>query len=635
VNFPGETRRFAPLGDDGDVVVARDVMVAMRDGVRLAADVYRPARDGGVDGTPLPVLVERTPYGKHLASRSEIDVGMSAPRPRSEVAREFARAGYAVVIQDCRGRHASEGEFTKYLAEAADGYDTMAWIVGEPWCNGRIGTFGLSYAAHTQMAAACLSPPGLKCMVLDSGGFSSAYRCGIRQGGAFELKQATWAYRQAKESRAAQADPAIVAALDAEDIRLWFTAMPWSEGRSPVRALPEYEHYLLEQWRHGTFDDYWKQLGLYAEGYYDTLADIPVMLMSSWYDAYVHTTFDNYAGLRRRASRPVEVIMGPWTHGNRNETVFGDVEFGAAATFDGNVAASWIAHRRRWFDRWLKDAPAPRHGPRVRLFLMGGGSGTRTSRGKVDHGGRWIGADDWPLPGTEWRSLYLEPSGRLDDAAPVAPRASLAYDFDPRDPVPTIGGALTSGEPIFEGGAYDQREDPRFFGCTRAGLPLTARRDVLSFETAPLAHDVAVVGPVRVELFVSSSAPDTDFTAKLVDVHPPTRDDPAGFAMNVTDGIFRCRYRSGWSTPSPVVPGEVFAITIEPFATANLFKAGHRIRLDVASSNFPKYDVNPNTGGPEGVGRTFDVARNTVHMEASHPSRIVLPVVDASALKPF
>jgi len=631
-----EARRFVPLGGTHDVVVARDVMVTMRDGVRLATDVYRPARNGSAVDAPLPVLVERTPYGKHLASRSEIDAGMSAPRQRSEVARAFAKAGYVVVIQDCRGRHASEGEFTKYLSEAADGYDTMAWIVGEPWCNGRIGTFGLSYAAHTQMAAACLSPPGLACMVLDSGGFSSAYRCGIRQGGAFELKQATWAYRQAKESRAAQADPAIVAALEAENIRTWFTAMPWSEGRSPVRALPEYEHYLLEQWRHGTFDDYWTQLGLYAAGHYDTLPDIPVMLMSSWYDAYVHTTFDNYAGLRRRASRPVEVIMGPWTHGNRNATAFGDVEFGAAATFDGHVAASWIVHRLAWFDRWLKDAPAPElPAPRVRLFLMGGGSGARTSRGKLVHGGRWIGADDWPLPGTEWRSLYLEPTGALVDGAPTARDASLSYDSDPRDPVPTIGGALTSGEPIFEGGAYDQREDPRFFGCTRPGLPLAARRDVLSFETAPLARDVAVVGPVRVELFVSSSALDTDFTAKLVDVHPPTRDDPAGFAMNITDGIFRCRYRSGWSTPSPIVPGEVFAITIEPFATANLFKAGHRIRLDIASSNFPKYDVNPNTGGPEGFGRTFDVARNAVHMEAAHPSRIVLPVVDSAALTPL
>jgi putative CocE/NonD family hydrolase len=625
------TAADAAVSPAGDTAVIRDVMVTMRDGVRLATDVYRPARDGVALDAPLPVLLERTPYGKHLQSRSEIDVGMREPRLRADVAREFARGGYVVIFQDCRGRHGSEGDFTKYLSEAADGFDTMAWITRQPWCDGRIGTFGLSYAAHTQMAAACLNPPGLACMVLDSGGFSSAYRCGIRQGGAFELKQATWAYRQAKESRRAQADPSIARALEAEDIREWFTAMPWAEGRSPVRWQPEYESYLLEQWRHGTFDAYWRQLGLYAAGHYDTLPKIPVMLMSSWYDAYVHTTFDNYAGLRRDPQRAVEVIMGPWTHGNRNATSFGDVDFGDVASFDGNVAANWITHRRQWFDRWLKPrVPENAAGPRVRVFLMGGGSERKTAAGKLDHGGRWLGATDWPLPNAQSRSYYLEPEGRLALAVPTIADARADYDFDPRDPVPTIGGALTSGEPVFEGGAFDQREDARFFGCTHPGLPLAARRDVLAFETAALAEDVAVIGPVTVELWVSSSAADTDFTAKLIDVHPPSADYPAGFAMNITDGIFRCRYRSGWDHPTPIVPGEAFRITIEPFATANLFKAGHRIRLDISSSNFPKFDINPNTGGPEGRGRVADVARNSVYMDAARPSRLVLPVVDVS-----
>lgn len=627
------TAADAAVSPAGDIAVIRDVMVTMRDGVRLATDIYRPARDGVALDAPLPVLLERTPYGKHLQSRSEIDVGMHEPRLRADVAREFARGGYVVIFQDCRGRHGSEGDFTKYLSEAADGFDTMAWITRQPWCDGRIGTFGLSYAAHTQMAAACLNPPGLACMVLDSGGFSSAYRCGIRQGGAFELKQATWAYRQAKESRRAQADPSIARALEAEDIRDWFTAMPWAEGRSPVRWQPEYESYLLEQWRRGTFDAYWRQLGLYAAGHYDTLPKIPVMLMSSWYDAYVHTTFDNYAGLRREPQRAVEVIMGPWTHGNRNATAFGDVDFGHAASFDGNVAANWIAYRRQWFDRWLKpDAPKNAAGPRVRVFLMGGGSGRKTAAGKLDHGGRWLGAADWPPPDAQSRSYYLEPEGRLALAVPTIADARADYDFDPRDPVPTIGGALTSGEPVFEGGAFDQREDARFFGCTHPGLPLAARRDVLAFETAPLAEDVAVIGPVTVDLWVSSSAADTDFTAKLIDVHPPSADYPAGFAMNITDGIFRCRYRSGWDQPTPIVPGEAFRITIEPFATANLFKAGHRIRLDISSSNFPKFDVNPNTGGPEGRGRVANVARNSVYMDAARPSRLVLPVVDAERM---
>ena len=608
-----------------DVVVQRDVMLPMRDGVRLATDVYHPARDGVALEATLPVLLERTPYGKHLRSRSEIDAGMTEPRLRSAVAREFAAAGYVVIFQDCRGRYASEGEFTKYLSEGADGFDTLAWIVQQPWCNGRVGTFGLSYAAHAQMAAACMNPPGLACMVLDSGGFSNAYTCGIRQGGAFELKQATWAYKQAKESRRAEADPSIVRALEREDIRAWFGAMPWSRGRSPVRWEPEYEAYLLDQWQRGTFDDYWRQVGLYAAGYYDTLPDVPVLLMSSWLDVYVPTTLENYAGLRRRPGRPVGLVMGPWTHGNRNRTVFGDIDFGAQATFDGHVAQNWIECRRAWFDRWLKDAPED-DAPPVRLFVMGGGSGRRTAEGHLDHGGRWIDAPAWPLPDVRMRAFHLHADGTLREGPPDATDASITYDFDPRDPVPTIGGALTSGEPIFEGGAHDQREDARFYGCTRPGMPLSARRDVLAFETEPLAKDVTVIGPITVELWVSSDAPDTDFTAKLIDVYPPSADYPTGFAMNLTDGIFRCRYRTGFDNPAPIVAGEPFRITIIPFATANRFKAGHRIRLDVSSSNFPKFDVNPNTGAPEGTGRTIRVARNTVFLSRRHASRVMLPI---------
>ena len=614
----------------GAIAVTRDVMVGMRDGVRLATDVYRPARDGVPVEAPLPVLLERTPYGKHLASRSEIDAGMAAPRLRQDVACAFAAAGYVVLFQDCRGRYASEGDFVKYLGEGPDGYDTMRWIVRQPWCDGQIGTFGLSYAAHAQMAAACLAPPGLACMVLDSGGFSNAYRCGIRQGGAFELKQATWAYKQARESRRAEADPAIVRALDAEDIRAWFRAMPWSRGCSPVRWEPDYEAYLLDQWQRGTFDEYWRQVGLYAAGYYDVIPDIPVALMSSWYDAYVPTTLENLAGLRANGRRDVTLVMGPWTHGNRNCTAFGDVEFGRDACFDGHVGANWIDYRRAFFDRHLKGIQAPAAEPAVRVFVMGGGSGGRNTEGRLEHGGRWLSASQWPLPGTRCRDYFLDASGALSLALPAA--GALTYDFDPADPTPTIGGSLTSGEPLFEGGAFDQREDMRFFGCTRPGLPLSARRDVLAFETAPLGSDVAVVGPIAVHLFVSSDAPDTDFTAKLIDVHPPSADYPTGFAMNVTDGILRCRYRDDWSRPAPLVPGTVYAIRIEAFATANVFRAGHRIRIDISSSNFPLFDVNPNTGAPEGCGRTRRVARNTVHLGGDTPSRVVLPVVALASL---
>ncbi|MGF7054696.1 hypothetical protein GGC47_003899 [Bosea sp. OAE752] len=618
----------------GDVVTLKDVMVTMRDGIRLATDIHLPARDGRALPGPFPVVMERTPYGKAERSRAEIGRGEASPMARSDVAAHFVRAGYAVVYQDCRGRYGSEGEFVKYVSDAEDGYDTCAWLVAQPWCNGKIGTMGLSYAAHTQAALASLTPPGLTCMILDSGGFSNAFLCGIRQGGAFELKQATWAYNRAQESPDALADPVVAAGLAAEDLHAWFRVMPWSEGRSPVRWVPEYETYLLDQWRAGTFGPEWKRPGLWLEGFYDAVPDIPIMLMSSWYDVYVKTTFDNFAGLSAAGRRHVNVIMGPGLHGNRQSTFAGDVSFGEAAPFDGNVGASWLDFRRRWFDRWLRDEPNGLEAdPTLRLFLMGGGSGEKDAEGRLVQGGRWIEASAWPLPGTQPQDWYLHGNGVLSQEQPAHDAPSLSYDFDPADPVPTIGGALTSGQPIFEGGGFDQREGPRFFGSRAAGMPLIARRDVLAFESLPLEQDMAVIGPITVELWVASDAPDTDFTAKLVDMHPPSADYPTGFALNLTDGIFRCRYRNSWEKPEPIETEVPFRITIEPFATAALFKAGHRIRLDISSSNFPKFDVNPNTFDPEGRGRRRRIACNTVFCDGQRASRIILPIVPVSSLR--
>jgi putative CocE/NonD family hydrolase len=401
-----------------------------------------------------------------------------------------------------------------------------------------------------------------------------------------------------------------------------------------VRWEPEYEDYLFEQWTHGAFDEYWKQCGIYAEGFYEPFADVPQIHMSSWYDAYIRTATDNYVALSRRKRGPVRLIMGPWTHGDRCETYAGDVDFGPAATIDGNLAENWRAFRLRWFDHWLKGvANGVERDPAVRLFLMGGGSERKNAAGRMEHGGRWIVSGDWPLPETKFTRYHLHADGRLDPAPPAAGAAPLAYDYDPANPVPTIGGPLTSGEPVFEGGAFDQREDERFFGARQPGMPLAARPDVLIFETAPLAEDVAVIGPIVVKLFVSSTCVDTDFTAKLIDVHPPNDDYPRGFAMNLCDGILRCRYRRSWEKPELMAPGEVCEITIEPFATANLFKAGHRIRLDVSSSNFPRYDVNPNTGEPEGLARLKRVATNRVYVDAARASHVVLPVIPPVALK--
>ena len=618
------------------VAVERDVMVTTRDGVRLATDIYRPARGSvAVDGK-FPVILERTPYGKGQPSRSELDRGESEPRSRIEVAQSFVRRGYVVVYQDCRGRYGSEGYFVKYLSDGEDGYDTIEWIARQPWCDGRVATIGLSYAAHTQVSAACLAPPALAAMVVDCGGFSNAYRSGIRNGGAFEMKQVTWAYNQACESPLAQSDPVVRAALAQEDLIDWFKAMPWKRGHTPMRHVPEYEDYLYEQWTHGRFDDYWKGLGIYAQGWHERFADVPQVHMSSWYDAYVPTALENYLGLRKHKRGPVRLIMGPWTHGDRCKSWSGDVDFGPQSTIDGNLALNWTDFRLRWFDHWLKGvANGVDREPAVRLFLMGGGSERRNAAGRMDHGGRWIISDDWPLPQTQFVPYYLHGEGRLAPDRPAIGAAPLSYDYDPSNPVPTIGGPLTSGRPVFEGGAFDQVEDVRFFGCTRPGLPLSARHDVLVFETEPLAHDVAVIGPVAVTLHIASDCVDTDFTAKLIDVHPPNADYPRGYAMNLTDGILRCRYRDSWEKPGLMTRGAIYEIRIEPYATCNLFKAGHRIRLDISSSNFPRYDFNTNTGEPEGLARRKCVAVNTVYVDDARASHIVLPIVPLAALRPL
>src|SRR5262245_10727236 len=235
-----------------DVFVERDVMVPMRDGVRLATDIHRPAIDGKPVEGSFPVILERTPYGKGETSRSERTARETRPRSRSEVAAYFVKHGYVVVYQDTRGRYGSEGEFVKYLSDGPDGYDTVTWLVQQPWCNGKVGTMGLSYAAHTQSALACLGPPGLAAMFLDSGGFSNAYQSGIRQGGAFELKQATWAFNNALLSPELAATPARLRAMHTVDLRSWFAHMPWSPGHSPLALAPSYESYLFEQWQRGT-----------------------------------------------------------------------------------------------------------------------------------------------------------------------------------------------------------------------------------------------------------------------------------------------------------------------------------------------------------------------------------------------
>jgi putative CocE/NonD family hydrolase len=292
------------------------------------------------------------------------------------------------------------------------------------------------------------------------------------------------------------------------------------------------------------------------------------------------------------------------------------------------LAPDYLSLRLRWFDAWLKGEPngvaadAP-----VRLFVMGGGSGRRNAEGRLDHGGRWRAERDWPPPYTRSIAYHLHGDGTLSPGPQAPGAAPLTWRFDPDHPVPSIGGTITSGKPVMVGGAFDQVEGPRFFGSREPYRPLAARPDVLVFQTAPLPEDMEVTGPIVARLHIASDGPDTDFTLKLIDVYPPGEDYPDGFAMNLTDGIVRARYRKSWARPEPLTPGAPDTVTIEAFPTSNLFKAGHRIRVDVASSNFPHFDVNPNTGEAEAQGQARRVALNTLFVDAARPSRVILPII--------
>ncbi len=610
------------LVPDEAAIRRETAMVPMRDGVHLATDIYFPPDFEG----RAPVLLERLPYDKRGANAADISRADPTILAKPDVARRFAASGYVYVLQDCRGRYGSEGSFVKYLNEGPDGVDTIAWLVAQPWCDGRVGTLGLSYGAHVQSALAAYDPPGLAAMFMESGGFSSAFHSGIRQGGAFELKQLTWALKHARLSPLTARDPARRAALDSVDLRAWMTARPWTKGHSPLAAAPEYEAYVLDQWSRELFDEFWRQPALFGRGHYPRMADVPVVHMSSWFDPYARTAVENYVGLAAIKRSPVRLVMGPWTHGQRSVSFAGDVDFGPEAPLDGNLAPDFFALRAAWFDRHLRGRDAPDYlAAPVTLFVMGGGSGARTPEGRLSHGGRWQRFDNWPPATACAVPFYLGPEDMLSPAPPTQD-GSREWLHDPLDPVPTIGGALASGAPLMQAGAFDQRERADMFGSTRPGRALADRPDVLSFQTAPLEEDVEIIGEIEALIHLSSSAPDTDLAIKLIDVYPPSPDYPDGFAMNLTHGILRLRFRDGFDRAAPMKPGETYAVRVTAFPTANLFRAGHRIRLDIASSNFPHFDINPNTGAPAGVPSEPVVARNRVFFAPDRASQVLLPV---------
>ncbi|MBN1400005.1 MAG: CocE/NonD family hydrolase, partial [Anaerolineae bacterium] len=530
------------------------------------------------------------------------------------------------MMQDVRGRFQSEGEWYPFAKEAPDGYDSVEWAAAQPWCDGKVGTIGGSYCGSDQSALATLNPPHLKAMVV-AVGTSNYHTSSMRQNGALELRFFIYAFRMATTSREALADPAIRSALETDFARVdeWLRRLPYKRGSSALRLLPSYEQWVLDISSHGDFDAYWKQRGYAIDVYYGEHADVPTIYVGGWYDSYARGTPANYMALSKLKRSPQHLLMGPWTHGGWNVSYSGDIEFGTDAVLD-----DYNGYRLRWFDRWLKgiDNGVDRQEP-VRIFVMGGGDSRRDTDGRIKHMGRWREASDWPLPGTQYVPYYLQGDGSLSPTAPEACDPSR-YTFDPRDPVPTIGGGLSAGGDYLPPGGYDQCGDPRFYGCTDS-LPLAARSDVLVFQTAPLAEALEVTGPLTVRLWASSSAVDTDCTVKLIDVHPPNPDYPAGFAQNLSDSIIRGRYRNGRERAELMQPGEIYAFEIVMYPTSNLFGPGHRIRLDVSSSNFPRFDVNPNTGGPLGRDRRFALADNAIYHDPDHPSHVVLPIIRYSA----
>jgi len=585
------------------------VMVPMRDGVTLYTELYRPARNGAPIDTALPVLLLRTPYeirGEEIVRQ----------------ANAFAAAGYVVALQNIRGRYHSGGTFTKYsVLDAPDGYDAIEWLGTRPFSNGKVGTWGRSYAAHSQADASKLNPPHLAAMIVNQGGMANAWDHAVRQGGAFELgREMTWVWQEARRETN---DSSVRALLEREKVETWYERLPIRKGQSPLATVPEYERYFLDEWTHGDYGPFWQKISLNWAPYYTQTADVPMLHLGGWYDIFLRGTIDNYLGLRRGKRGPVRMVVGPWVHGGNGRTFAGDVDFGPQSAIPGFE----VEYHLRWFDHFLKGvANGVERDPAVRLFVMGGGDGSRTAAGKLSHGGAWMDGSDWPLPGTRFTRYYLHGDGSLSTQPPTPAGGATTYTFDPRHPVPTLGGNVSNR---VKDGAYDQRERPDFPGSRAPYLPLKARRDVLVFETEPLAEDVRVIGPIEVQLHVATTGRDTDFTAKLVDVYPPGGDYPGGFDLNISDAIARLSYRNDRPERALATPGQVYRLTIRPFPTANVFKKGHRIRLDISSSNFPRFDVNANTGEPLGHERRTMVVDNTVHHSAARASYIVLPIVPA------
>jgi hypothetical protein len=543
-----------------DVTVQGGVKVKMRDGVVLVADVYRPAAEG-----KYPVLLERTPYNRSGGSGDSL---------------KMARQGFAVVIQDTRGRFDSQGEFYPFRFESQDGYDTVEWAAAQPWSNGRVGMFGGSYVGATQMLAAISRPPHL--VAVFPYVTASEYYDGwtYQSGVLMQWFASSWSTGLAIDTVRRKAG-------ELQDPKKWVSTMP--VDAYPMLQLPEVSTlapYYRDWVAHETDDSYWK--GWKISEHYEEM-NIKALHAGGWHDIFLKGTINNFIGMRASSSAKAEqhLMIGPWAHAETSpEGKIGDVTFGKQAVLD--MPATVV----KWASYALKDERNEyATGAPVRIFVMGENA--------------WRDEQEFPLARTRYTDYYLHKGALSLQKSSDIPET---YEYDPKNPVPTIGGRLCCGNNQLPPGPADER-------------PNENRPDVLVFSTPPLDRDVEVTGWINLKLYASSSSPDTDFTAMLTDV------EPSGYSRFLTDGIVRARYRNSTTKAELIEPGKIYEYTIDLWATSNLFKAGHRIRLAVSSSNFPRFNRNSNTGEPV-VGSTHLVkATQKIYHDAQHPSSLVLPVI--------
>jgi putative CocE/NonD family hydrolase len=555
-----------------DVTIENNVAMKARDGVTLRTDIYRPKAEG-----KFPVILERTPYDK----RSGVGFGLKA-----------AANGYVYIVQDVRGRYSSEGDWYPFKYESQDGYDTVEWAAALPYSNGKVGMFGGSYVGATQMLAAVSAPPHLAGImpVVTASDYHAHW---AYQGGAFSLLLAQ-AWSSALALDTLQRQTAKNLPVGRWDMKRPPLDYPILNVGTPAGLADYYFDWIA----HPAYDDYWKQWSIeerYAQ------IKVPALHIAAWYDLFQDGSIRNYLGIKskggseaaRKGQRLVIIVGGHAGAGSK----IGEVEFGKDSVLD-----TW-ALGFRWYDYLLKgiDNGMAREKP-VRIFVMGKNV--------------WRDEDDWPLARAKATRYYLHSGGKanslsgdgtLSATAPAAEPADQ-YVYDPAEPVTTQGGPVL-GDPVHvPPGPLDQRA-------------VENRPDVLVYTTPPFEKDTEVTGPISLELYASSSAVDTDFTGKLVDVWPN------GFAENLTDGILRARYRNSMDKPEFMNPSQVYQLTLDLWSTSNMFLAGHKLRLEIASSNFPRFDRNLNTGEDPERGTRMVKATNLVYHDREHPSALVLPVV--------